>query len=130
MTNESLIWLAFSIVVVAVVAALWLRKRLRLRRALSWPTVPGRVESSAVRLERRGENQHIYVAEVRYAYTAAGQACTGSLRHNFMLKGSADRWVGGFANSEPLVVRYNERDANDSVLLERDQTASAATASR
>ena len=121
MINQDNIWLAISVVVLAIVAGGWLLRRAKLRRARSWPTTAGRVESSVMRLQSRGNNQSIWVAEVQYSYTVDGGSSSGSLRRTFLLNKSAEKWIANYPNGRPVTIRYNPNKTNDSVLDERDQ---------
>lgn len=128
--NSDTVWLVISIGLLAIAAALWVRRRLKLSRARSWPTQTGWVDSTAVRLEQRGNNQSVHVAEVTYSYAVQGETYSGSLRRTFLLKGRADKWVGPYAKGRPLLVRYNPNDLRDSVLFEREQPAQVSDADR
>jgi hypothetical protein len=114
---------AISIVVVATAAVFWLLKRMKLRRARSWPSEVGRVESSSVRLESGGgqPGSAAYYAELKYSYTVQGRSYSGGLRRRFILKGRADKWIGKYSSGNPLTVRYNANKVEDSLLLESDQ---------
>jgi hypothetical protein len=119
MDKQNLFLLIISILILAGIAALWLRKRMRLKRAHSWPAVHGNVVTTSVTLKSGGgqTGSAAYYAEVRYSYAVAGQNYSGALRQRFMLKGRAEKWVDTFATANPLTVRYNPKSANDSVLL-------------
>ena len=119
-------WLMASVAVLGVAAAIWVRKRMKLKRARAWPVEVGRVDSTVVRLEQRGTQQSIYVAAVMYSYTAQGMACSGSLRRQFLLKGSADKWVARYPAGLPVNVRYNPDRAQESVLFDDEQAGAGA----
>ena len=121
MINQNNIWLVFSVIVLAVVAGGWLLRRAKLQRARSWPTAAGRVESSVMRLQSRGNNQSIWVAEVKYSYAVGGESFSGLLRRTFLLNKSAEKWVASYPNGRSVAIRYNPNKTNDSVLDERDQ---------
>jgi hypothetical protein len=131
MEKHDVIWLTISILVLAGAVALWIKQRVRLKHARSWPTEGGRVESTAIRLEQSvggqaGTTTSSYVATVHYSYTVQGQPYSGVLRHNFMLKGRADKWTGKFTTGLPLRIRYNSANPKDSVLFEDEQVGMAA----
>jgi hypothetical protein len=111
--------------------ALWIRKRVRLKHARSWPAEAGRVESTAIRLEQTvtgqaGTTTSSYVATVHYSYAAQGEYYSGVLRHNFVLKGRAEKWTDKFTTGLPLRIRYNPANPKDSLLFEDEQVGMAA----
>ncbi len=110
-----------------VAAALWIRSRLRLRRARTWPERKAQVVSSRVRLEGSGTEQR-YIAEVTYSYALGAVTYFGSLRRNFMLHGRAQAWTGGYSIGRMVRVRCNPANPKDSVLFEKDQTRVAGAA--
>lgn len=123
MFNQQNIVLAISIAVLAVGATLFVLKRIKLRRARSWPTEAGRVESTSVTLETSGSPPNMssaHVARLTYSYSAQGAHYSGVLRRQFVLKGSADKWIGKYASGAPLSIRYNPNNAKDSVLFENE----------
>ena len=122
MKAQDSLWLIFSIIVLLVFAAVWIFKRLKLRRARTWPKREGRVKETQVRLEGSGTTQARYVAEVSYSYSVQGTGYSGRLRRRFLLHGSAHKWADTYATGRPLIVRYNPKNAKDSVLLENEQT--------
>lgn len=121
-------WLGTSIVVLVGAAVLFVLKKIKLRRARSWPTEAGRVESTVVKLETSGAPPNMssqYVAAVKYSYSVRCAVYFGSLRRSFVLKNSADRWIGRYPPGLTLIIRYNPKNAKDSVLFERDQAGFA-----
>ncbi len=120
--NQNLIVLTISIAVLAVIAALWARKRRKLKQARSWPIEAGRVDSTSLTMESTGNNQNAWVAVVKYSYTVQGAGFTGKLRKQFVLKGSADKWVGKYITGAPLTVRHDPNNAKDSVVFEDEQS--------
>jgi hypothetical protein len=131
MDTQNTIWLAVAILFLVGTAALWIRQRVRLKHARSWPTETGRVESTAIRLEQTSTGQagtttSSYVATVHYSYTVLGRTYSGVLRHNFMLKGRAEKWTDKFTTGLPLRIRYNPANPKDSVLFEDEQLGMAA----
>ncbi len=122
MINQDNIVMAISFVVVAAFVVFWLLKRAKRRRAQSWPTEVGHVESTAVVLKSGGgqPGAAAYYAELKYSYTVEGQTYSGGLSRRFILKGRADKWIAQYGNSDPLTVRYNPAKAKDSVLLDTD----------
>ena len=119
--NSGTFWLAISIGFLAVAAALWWRRRLRLSRARHWPTQAAIVDSTGTRLEQRGDNQSVHVAEVQYSYAVQGATHSGTLRRTFILIGRAEKWLGQYPNGRPLLVRYDPDKTGDSVLFEDEQ---------
>ncbi|HMG85520.1 MAG TPA: DUF3592 domain-containing protein [Terracidiphilus sp.] len=118
-------WFTISILFLTGVAALWLRKRLRMKQARSWPTATGAVAATSVTLRSGGAQpgSAAYYAEIRYSYVVAGQNYPGTLRQRFILKGRADKWIENYANCKQLTVRYNPRKTKDSLLLADDLDA-------
>jgi hypothetical protein len=131
MDKQNMFWLALSILFLAGAAALWIRKRVRLKHARSWPTEARRVESTAIRLQpssggQAGTTSSSYIANVTYSYTVQEQSYPGTLRRNFMLKGRAEKWTGKFTTGLPLHIRCNPANPKDSVLFEDEQVGLAA----
>ncbi len=131
MEKQNILWFAISLLFLAGIAALWIRQRLRLKHARSWPTQTGRVESTAIQLKQSstgpsGATSSSYVASVQYSYTVQGEYYAGVLRHSFVLKGRAEKWVGKFTTGLPLQIRYNPAHVKDSVLFEDEQVGMAA----
>jgi hypothetical protein len=120
--NQNNIVLAISIAVLAVFVVFWVLKRMKLRRARTWPTEAGRVDSTSLTLETTGNNQRAWVAIVKYSYSVQGAAYTGALRRQFLMKNSADKWIGRYTAGLPLAVRYDPRNAKDSVLFDKEQS--------
>jgi hypothetical protein len=120
--NQDTFWLIVSIAVLAVLALVWLLKKRKRRLARSWPTEAGHVDSTALRLQKTGATSSQWVAEVHYSYAVRGAACAGKLRRSYVLKGSAEKWIGNYRSDVPLIVRYNPDKAGDSVVLEEEQT--------
>ena len=128
---QDLVWLAISVTIIGGAIALWLRQRIRLRHARSWPSETGRVESTAIQLKQSstgpsGVTTSSYVASVQYSYNLRGEYYSGVLRHNFVLESRAQKWTGKFTTSLPLRVRCNPANPNDSVLFEDEQSGMAA----
>ena len=119
--KQEAVWLAISIVVLGMAAALWAKKKLKMRRARNWPAATGSVTSTDLRLESRGGNQSIWVATMNHAYEAEGRPCSGQVRKVFMLHGSASKYIQHFRKGSATLIRYNPERAEDSVFLERDQ---------
>jgi hypothetical protein len=131
MEKQNLIWLTLSILFLAGTAALWLRQRIRLKRARSWPTETGRVESTTIELKQSstgpsGATTSSYVASVQYSYNVRCEYYSGVLRHNFMLESRAKKWTDKFTTGLSLQVRCNPANPKDSVLFEDEQVAMAA----
>lgn len=80
--QQDAIWSVLSIVVLTTMLGAWVMKRLKIRRSYTWPSEPGRVASTDLRLESRGGNQSIFVAEVKYSFTFEGGTYFGWLRRN------------------------------------------------
>jgi len=124
--NQDQVITAISISVLAIMTALWLLRRVKIRRARNWPSVNGEIESTSVILDSGGSQpgSAAYYAEVEYSFTVSGQDYCGVLRRRFLLKGKADKWIAGYTRGQ-LTVRYNPNAPKDSVLLEGDQTPAA-----
>jgi hypothetical protein len=114
-------WLALSLIGAAGLIGYWLFQRVRRRRARTWPTETGRVNSTAIRLETRGDNQSVHVAEVSYSYAVGGQSYSGQLRRTFLLIGRAEKWISRYPQGAPVRIRYNPQNAGDSLLFEDEQ---------
>jgi hypothetical protein len=123
MEKQDYFWLAGCIAVGAAAAVFWVRKRVRLHHARTWPVAPGRVESIAIGLESTGPDTSVYVARVNYSYTVQGVAYAGVLKRQFMLKNPGNTWLGRYANGRALTIRYNSDKPKDSVLFEKEQPA-------
>ena len=79
------------------------------------------MDSTATRLEQRGNDQSVHVAEVQYSYAVQGATHSGALRRTFLLIGRADKWLSHYPNGRPLLVRYDPDKIGDSVLFEDEQ---------
>src|SRR6478609_11834005 len=125
--NQDQVITAISILVLAIMTALWLLRQVKIRRARNWPTINGQIASTSVILESGGSQpgSAAYYAEVEYSLTVSGQTYFGVLRRRFLLKGKADKWIAGYTRGQLLTVRYNPNAPKDSVLLEGDQTPAA-----
>jgi hypothetical protein len=51
MDPHNTFWLTISILILAAAVVLWLRQRVKLHRAHSWPMTDGKVLSTVVRIE-------------------------------------------------------------------------------
>ena len=128
---QGMVWLAVSIIFIGGAIVFWLRQRIRLKHARSWPTESGRVESTAIQLKQSstgpsGVTTSSYVASVNYSYTVQGEYYSGVLRNNFMLQGRAEAWTSKFTTGLPLQIRCNPANPKDSVLFEDEQVGMAA----
>jgi uncharacterized protein DUF3592 len=126
MNSDNILPLSISILCAVGVLGFMLLKVLKRRRARNWPTAAGHVESTRVFLQERGENQSMFVAEVRYAYQVLGETHAGVLARDFLLRGRADKWLGGYPSGRALTVRVNPHKPTDSLVLEREQTVPGA----
>jgi Protein of unknown function (DUF3592) len=122
--NPQLTWALIALTATAL-AILWIRMRIRLKRAHAWPMSTGKVASTAVRLEGSGTELR-YVAEMSYSYMVNGTSYFGHLRRTFMLHGRAHGWASSYSTGRPVIVRYNPANAGDSVLFENEQTRTGA----
>lgn len=120
--NQNNIVLAISVVVLLAIVVFWVLKRMKLRRARSWPKEMGKVDATTLKLESTGNNQSKWVAVVQYSYSVHGMAFTGALRRQFLLKGSAEKWIGKYTTGLPLIVRYDPANVKDSALFDDDQS--------
>jgi hypothetical protein len=75
-----------------------------------------------VKLESTGNNQSKWIAVVQYSYSVQGAAFTGALRRQFLLKGSAEKWVGKYTTALSLTIRYDPANPRDSALFDDDQS--------
>jgi uncharacterized protein DUF3592 len=105
-----------------IIAVVTLLKHLKRRRARRWPTAAGHVESTRAHLQERGEQQSMWVGEVRYVYELLGESHSGCFARDFLMKGRADKWIGGYPIGRALTVRVNPYKPADSLVLEREQT--------
>ncbi len=123
MGKQDVLWLIISLAVLTILAVFWVLKRMKLRRARTWPALFGRMDSSAVRLHSNGAQPggSQFIAEIKYSYSVQGQKYSGSMRRSFLLKGKADRWIGNYAHGQPIMIRYNPDKHADSVLFEDEQ---------
>jgi Protein of unknown function (DUF3592) len=121
MNSDNIISGAF-ILLGGIIAVVMLLKRLKRRRAGRWPKAAGQVESTRAHLQGRGEQQSMWVGEVRYTYQVLGESHSGCLARDFLMKGRADKWIGGYPIGRALTVRVNPDKPADSLVLEREQT--------
>jgi hypothetical protein len=120
--NQDTITLVISIAVLAVIAAFWVRKRMKLNRARTWPVQAGKVDSTEVRLQSTGDMQSKFFAYVKYSYTVQGASHSGQMTRTFMRKKSADEWVGNYPSGLPVSVRVNPEKVTDSVVFDAEQS--------
>jgi Protein of unknown function (DUF3592) len=120
--NQDNIVAVVSIAVFVVIVVIFVLKRMKLRRARSWPKEIGKVDATTLKLESTGNNQSKWVAVVSYSYNVQGSAFTGALRRQFLMKGSAEKWVGKYTTGAALTIRYDPANAKDSVLFDDDQS--------
>jgi hypothetical protein len=123
--NPNSVLLILSLLVLSFFFIRWVLQRNRLRRARSWPKVEGRVSSSGVQLENRGDNQSALIAEVNYSYRLSGASASGVMRRTFFIASRANRWLSTYPVGRSVVIRYNPVDEKDSVLDESDQLPAA-----
>jgi hypothetical protein len=128
--QQDAIWSVLSKFVMAIMLGMRLMKRLKIRRSHNWPTESGRVETTDLRLESRGGTQSVFVAAVKYSYTFEGSTYFGWLRRNYMLRGSAEKWLANFADGRPLHIRRNPKDPSDSILNEHEQASETVSVMR
>jgi len=119
--NQDKLWLIISVAVLVVLATGWVLKRVKLHHARNWPVGEGQVDATEVRLLDSGVNSK-FIAVVQYSYTVGDTGYRGRLERSFLIQDSADKWTASYPRQRSLVVRYNPRNARDSVLLEREQT--------
>ncbi len=122
MINEQNITLVISIAVLAAFAAFWVRKRMKLNRARTWPVQAGNIDSTEVRLQTTGDMQSKFFAYVKYSYTVQGATHSGQMTRTFMLKKSAEKWVGNYLSGLPVSVRVNPDKVTDSVVFDAEQS--------
>jgi Protein of unknown function (DUF3592) len=120
--NSDQIWFAGSIAVLAAIGVAQVLKRLKRRRARTWPKASGQVVSTVLRLQERGEQQSVWMGRVNYQYETQEHPHAGFLERSFLLKGRADKWAGRFTTGRALTVRVNPHNPADSVLLENEQS--------
>ncbi|HEY8052269.1 MAG TPA: DUF3592 domain-containing protein [Steroidobacteraceae bacterium] len=120
MNQDNVIFLA-SLVVLGLFAGIGAFRFLKRRRAHKWPTMRGRVDTTALKYVESGETSGAWVAAVSYQYTANGESHTGVHRRNFMTKGRGEKWLGAYATGAPLALRVNPKRPGDSVVLENDK---------
>lgn len=121
MQKQELFWLSISILLLVCALVLWLRKRLRLRRARSWPVQVGRIVSTDVRWESRGDESSVYVAEVVYAFELGGNSHFDKFRRTFLFKAKAEIWVSNYPQGRPVTVHYNPEKHSDCAMFEDEQ---------
>ncbi len=125
--NQNSIVFAISIIVLAAFVVFWVLKRMKLRRARSWPKEVGEVDATTLKLESKGNNQSAWGASVQYSYSVQGAAYAGALRRQFLLKGSAEKWIGKYTTGAAVTVRYDPAKASDSVVFDDDQSSAVAS---
>jgi hypothetical protein len=121
--NTDNLWLAISILVLAVFAAIWTLKRIKRHRAHTWPIGEGRVISTNIRRVGSG-SQQAHLAEVTYSYALNGQTYSGVSSRRFMLYGSAGKWLAKFESGRSLIVRVNPKNPRESLFFEMEQAQS------
>lgn len=119
--NQDTLWLTLSILTLGALTVLWLRRRMKLQRARTWPIAAGQVESTEVRLEGAGTQQPRYVADVIYSYNLNGQRYSGHLRRSFLLNGRAHKWIESYPKDSAITIHYDPAKAADSVLFDDEQ---------
>ena len=124
--NQNNIVFVISVAVLAAIVVFWVLKRMKLRRARSWPKEVGKVDATSLKLVSTGNNQSQWAAAVQYSYTVQGAAYSGALRRQFLLKGSAEKWVGKYTTGLPLTIRYDPANSKDSVVFDDDQSSAGA----
>ena len=77
-------------------------------------------------METTGNNQHAWVAVVKYSYKVQGTPYTGGLRRQFVLQKSAEKWMGKFTTGAQLTVRYDPNNAKDSAIFEDEQSGAGS----
>jgi hypothetical protein len=120
--NSDKFWLALALVVLSALAVKQVLKLLKRRRAGAWPKANGQVESTVLRLQKRGGGQSVWVGRVNYQYEMQEHSHFGFIERSFLLRGRADKWAERFAAGRPLSVRVNPQKPADSVLLENEQS--------
>lgn len=117
--NQDQVIFAASVVVLAVLSAVWLRDKAKRQRARNWPTAPGQVESTDLVLTSGGgqPGAAAFYAEVKYVYEVAGETYRGILRRRFILKGRADKWISEIAARNQVTVHYDPETPRDSFVL-------------
>lgn len=123
MQKQELFWLSISILLLAAALVLWLLKRQRLRKARSWPAQMGKIVSTDVRWESRGDKNSVYVAEAVYVFELDGSSHSDKIRRTFMFKGKAEKWVSNYPQGRPVTVHYNPEKYADCVMFEDEQEA-------
>jgi hypothetical protein len=123
MGRHDALWLAISLGTVVILAVFWVLRRMKLRRARTWPAQLGRLDSTAVRLYSNGGQAagSKFLAELKYSYSAQGQQYSGGLCRSFLLKARANRWIGNYAVGQRIMVRYNPAKPRNSVIFEDEQ---------
>jgi hypothetical protein len=119
--DQNTIILIFSVAVMAFLVWRWVRGRMLRNRARDWPKVVGKVETSALQMERRGNNQSVHVATIDYAYEALGTAYRGVWKRSTMLHGKGQGWIDKYPAGVSLSVRYDPDKPGASVILDADQ---------
>jgi hypothetical protein len=114
------VWLAF-------LAAGWLRPAwqwMQRRRAESWPTTAGTIESVSLGEAKRNffsptpaRKAEPFVVELGYSYWAMGQSATGMYRRGFSSNEEAWEFQQDL-KGKPIAIRYNPNKPAQSVLSE------------
>jgi hypothetical protein len=109
------VWILFLLIGSAKPVWRWLQQR----RALGWPTVPGRIESVAEREKKQlfGTSGRAsgYLAELNYSYTIDGQYWSGQYVREFGGEDEAREFVRDLQGN-PVAVAYNPQDPKGSTL--------------
>ena len=111
------VWAAFVVAGWSVPVWRWLQRR----RASSWPSADGRIESVEVTKplfsvsSRRGH----YVAELGYSYSVAGTPYRGRYKKDFPTEPEADEFIRDL-KTKPVEVHYSPSKPASSALLPLD----------
>jgi len=110
-------WIALA--VLAFMGGRWALRQVRSSTAQSWPVVEGMVESTSVRVEGFGNNEH-EIAEVNYSYQVAGEFYSGAHEVGSRIE---FEW---FPTGSRLVVHYKPSNPSVSFLDREDLRARRA----
>ncbi len=125
---EIAIWVVPIAAGLAVGARFALARWWRARGADNWPQTTATVETGAIGPIPREVSRGVWLVEVPYSYSVAGEYYAGFIQQQFFDLDTAERFAAGFPSGRKLTLRYRQDNPEISVVLPQDQAAQHATA--
>jgi Protein of unknown function (DUF3592) len=101
-----------------------LQDRFRRIGTADWPTATGVIFTCHI-----GNTERVWVAEVTYSYSAAGEYWSGQIHRHFALEKDAEKYAESHPNGSSVMVRYDPNKPEKSVVLADDQRMVSAAGS-